>query len=694
MADVSIIVSTNANKVAADFKGLTGSVVNASARAKVLSDTMKFLDTALNKNKISAQQYSVAIQKLDRAEDALYKSIGQTTSAVRQQGVAVQQTARSTVNAAAAAKQLADRQRMAGKSTNKFGMYTQQVGYQVGDFFVQVQSGTDALVAFGQQGTQLAGLLPGLAGAVLGIGLAISTALGRAFLESKNLTINFKAVKKSFADALEPIKPMLDAIASAFSKLGDVVKTVGTIIANNIARLTAYAVAFAGIIGVKLVAAFIFSGKAATMFFRLVKVGLISTGIGAFVVALGEILYRMQLMITNAGSLGLAWAAIRDVFAALWEYGTSAVDIYVARLKTVGPIVRTFIYGTINSILYGIDTAINFAIKNLNKMLDVANLKPIAPINLTGLVDDKLEQAANDLLVMEAAIEGLKGNADVALQGLLDAAKRVLELAKETGTTLSTSDWLTPDTDGEDSELSKLLREQKQRSILAGLYGKEYNLKKQIFEVTEQLDDEADSVGAKRIAQLAKINVKLEEQEKLQQRNKDLIGFVADSMGDSFMAMVDGTKSVKDAFREMASDIVRELYRVLVVQQMVNAAKSFMGFADGGAFSGGSQIQAYADGGVVGSPTFFGMSGGKTGLMGEAGPEAILPLKRGANGKLGVQMEGVGGGVTINQNINISTGVQQTVRTEIKSLMPQIAEQSKAAVLDAKRRGGSYGSKF
>ena len=52
---------------------------------------------------------------------------------------------------------------MAGKSTNRFGMYAQQVGYQVGDFFVQVQSGTSALVAFGQQGTQLAGVmyLPG-----------------------------------------------------------------------------------------------------------------------------------------------------------------------------------------------------------------------------------------------------------------------------------------------------------------------------------------------------------------------------------------------------------------------------------------------------------------------------------------------------------------------------------------------------
>jgi hypothetical protein len=45
---------------------------------------------------------------------------------------------------------------------SKFGMISQQVGYQVGDFFVQVQSGQSALVAFGQQGTQLAGLIPGI----------------------------------------------------------------------------------------------------------------------------------------------------------------------------------------------------------------------------------------------------------------------------------------------------------------------------------------------------------------------------------------------------------------------------------------------------------------------------------------------------------------------------------------------------
>jgi hypothetical protein len=55
---------------------------------------------------------------------------------------------------------------------------------------------------------------------------------------------------------------------------------------------------------------------------------------------------------------------------------------------------------------------------------------------------------------------------------------------------------------------------------------------------------------------------------------------------------------------------------------------------------------------------------------------------------------GGGGSIIVNQTINVSTGVQQTVRTEIKQLMPQIAESAKAAVVDAKRRGGSYGRAF
>ena len=54
------------------------------------------------------------------------------------------------------------------------------------------------------------------------------------------------------------------------------------------------------------------------------------------------------------------------------------------------------------------------------------------------------------------------------------------------------------------------------------------------------------------------------------------------------------------------------------------------------------------------------------------------------------QVQGDGAGVTVQQIINVTTGVQQTVRNEIQSLMPVIAESAKGAVADARQRGGSY----
>ena len=59
-------------------------------------------------------------------------------------------------------------------------------------------------------------------------------------------------------------------------------------------------------------------------------------------------------------------------------------------------------------------------------------------------------------------------------------------------------------------------------------------------------------------------------------------------------------------------------------------------FANGGVFENGN-VKAFANGGVVSQPTYFPMAGGSMGLMGEAGAEAIMPLRRAANGDLGVQ---------------------------------------------------------
>lgn len=64
---------------------------------------------------------------------------------------------------------------------------------------------------------------------------------------------------------------------------------------------------------------------------------------------------------------------------------------------------------------------------------------------------------------------------------------------------------------------------------------------------------------------------------------------------------------------------------------------SLFGFARGGVFAGGQELTAFARGGVVNRPTVFPFSRG-IGLMGESGPEAILPLRRGRDGRLGVEM--------------------------------------------------------
>ena len=159
-------------------------------------------------------------------------------------------------------------------------------------------------------------------------------------------------------------------------------------------------------------------------------------------------------------------------------------------------------------------------------------------------------------------------------------------------------------------------------------------------------------------------------------------------MTSAFMSMVDGTMTAKDAFRSMATDIIKELYRVLVVQQMVGTFNAATGSGSGIVGFIGGLFRGRAAGGPV--------QAGVPAITGEHGRELFVPQTDGrimtvAQTK---QMQGGGGSVVVNQTINVTTGVQQTVRAEIKSLMPQIADSAKAAVLDAKRRGGSYGGGF
>lgn len=129
-------------------------------------------------------------------------------------------------------------------------------------------------------------------------------------------------------------------------------------------------------------------------------------------------------------------------------------------------------------------------------------------------------------------------------------------------------------------------------------------------------------------------------------------------------------------------------------------SSSYFPQALGGAWSSG--VQMFANGGaftnnIVSTPTAFGMAGGGAGVMGEAGPEAIMPLTRTSSGKLGVLAAGGGSGTAISINAPVtvvtqdrgSEGMQIDQQVLSRNLQSQMQGVAEKAVADSWRAGGA-----
>ena len=175
-----------------------------------------------------------------------------------------------------------------------------------------------------------------------------------------------------------------------------------------------------------------------------------------------------------------------------------------------------------------------------------------------------------------------------------------------------------------------------------------------------------------------------------------IMSSVEGSMESAFMSMVDGTSTASDAFKSMATDIIKELYRVLVVKQITG----FISGAIGGYFNA-NQVSGPSMPLGTGNIRPPNRAGGGSAIAGQAytvgehGREPFIPAQNGrilstAQAKSAIGGGG-GGGVTVIQNNTFGNGVN---RAEINAMLPKIVEASKAAVLDAKRRGGSFAGAF
>tara|TARA_R100001079_G_scaffold39651_1_gene20058 strand:+ start:1181 stop:2836 length:1656 start_codon:yes stop_codon:yes gene_type:complete len=179
----------------------------------------------------------------------------------------------------------------------------------------------------------------------------------------------------------------------------------------------------------------------------------------------------------------------------------------------------------------------------------------------------------------------------------------------------------------------------------------------------------------------------------------DSIKTLQESMAD---VVVKGIKGMEDAlvnfvttgklnFKNLANSIISDMARIAIQQTITKPFSNFLsgifGNANGNAFVDG-KVQKYAYGGVVNRPTFFPMANGGVGLMGEAGyPEAILPLRRGSNGKLGVQSTGSSVG-NIVVNVDASGSSVQGDQQQGRELGRIIAIAVQSELIQQKRPGG------
>lgn len=131
---------------------------------------------------------------------------------------------------------------------------------------------------------------------------------------------------------------------------------------------------------------------------------------------------------------------------------------------------------------------------------------------------------------------------------------------------------------------------------------------------------------------------------------------VSRSLSRAFAGAVIGGKSLDDTLRSVALSMSKLALEsgFKSLQQGLSSALSSMGSSIAGGGSGSPAITPFADGGIVSRPTFFG-SGGGLGLMGERGAEAIMPLARGPDGRLGVAATSGGQGRATQVNVTIST---------------------------------------
>jgi len=568
----------------------------------------------------------------------------------------------------------------AANSSGQFGVVTQQAGYQIGDFLVQVQSGTNWMVAFGQQATQLVGVLPlmgagfmglstgGLVALSAGLGIAIPliTALGAVFMRMREEADSASSSVLSLADAQEQLNKSTEDYAIKLEMLRFGVDTQAEAVAlKEIYNVTAQI-------------------QSLTKQYQQTDSLSRRQSLAEEIQSLKGQLSVQQDIVDTANEKRNAYEKAQAIGAQM-----AAVELGQARAIGQAEKDRVAAGEAIYKGLIAVQSANQSIIRSNNQISETvqtaighyANMRTVAAgvaNEMTRAASASFALAQQNLAAGGLVYSGRGGNpATVNQQG----GAFVYE-----GPALDANNMpIVSGGGGGGSEPTESMLEKLQKQL---------DLEKELLNTTEvyqrvrsDLGDEFVNTSPKIIEGLMQQATEIENLTRLEEERQSLMDSVNGSLESGFMDMIKGTKTVGEAFRSMAASILEELVRVLVVQKMVGAITSAFG---GGSFT---NVAGLTGGGRASGGS---MMAGNSYLVGENGPELVVPRHSGTvlNANQTANAAGGNGGLTVQNNINVTGSDAATVRAEVVRMLPQITNVTKAAVIEARQRGGSYKTTF
>jgi hypothetical protein len=597
------------------------------------------------------------------------------------------------------------------RGMGQMGMATQQIGYQVGDFLVQIQSGTNFMVAFGQQATQLVGILPAFSkvlrmpigrligiSSVLGIVIPLVTAFGAAWMRTSESVKEgadkqkqaYDSVKQSIeslqlARQMEASGAQTQSEQSVLNTLNAALKERQRLLEESLAL--EYASTNEASLQEAAARAELSEKQRANRLAILENEELLKSlgyqrelDIAAKRRAnekRDEYRQALALRIEEEKAEELARRK-KDAFHAMaGEMAAVSSALFDANgfLESMSPLQREiYEYGQ------------QFAQTDLASGVDAAAAAALALAERLGISLDR----AKGMMALGYGAPVVFDPRDPNFDPAKASAARAAQLQKDRfgftyGTTVTGTKFADDKKRGGDKKdpLEELRQQIKLENELLGVS----EAQARVFQALGM--DRSKYSEAEINAITAEIEAYNQKQEAIE-RTKQIMDTVKSSMEEAFMSMVDGTKSAKDAFKDMAAMIIKELYRILVVQQLVNSIAGFIMPSAAPASSPRPQPRP------VGLATGGSLMAGRSYLVGENGPELVMPRHSGtvvnANQTAGAM--GGSGGVTVQNNISVTGSDAAMVRAEVAKMIPQITNATKAAVIDARLRGGQMKAAF